>query len=99
MYSSANSGGFKREQNATTPVGSWHLYTLNADYGASSLALHLDGVAVTLQSNGTNLAGSSGIAPDSGTVTMDVAQVIIAHGLTVGQIAQLEAYLLAEAGL
>lgn len=99
MYSSGNSGPFKRQEDADATLGSWHLYTLIAEYGTSALAINVDGVPVTLEANGSNLSGASGIAPDGAQVTMDVGQIIIAHGLTAPEIGQLETYLMDEAGL
>lgn len=99
MYSANNAGGVKWQQDVDHALGTWHLYRLSADYAGNSLEVAIDGSPVTLEANTSNLAGSSGIAPDSGTVTMDVAQIIVAHDLTAPEIAALEAYLMAEAGL
>jgi hypothetical protein len=99
MYSSGNSGAFKRQENVNAVMGAWHLFVLDATYADTALALSRDGTNLTIEANASNLSGGSGITPEGSQCTMDIGQLIIAHGLAAPEVDELVEYLLNEAGL
>jgi hypothetical protein len=97
-YSDNNNNAVKKHHvTAGVPLG-WALYTLTDDGTGGLIALRINGGGQTLVPNAQNISGASGINPD-GTLTTDVAQIIIAHDLTDDELSDLESFVMSEAGI
>lgn len=98
MYSDNNSGPIKHSTSDLQAIpAEWAVYTILGDYAEGELALLRDGVDLPLGADSTGTSAASGIDPD-GHVHMDVAQIIIASGLTTQQVSDLVSFLITEAG-
>lgn len=97
-YSDNNNNAVKKKKVVAGVPLDWALYTVTDDGTGGTLTLMINGSPQAIVTDGTNISGASGLDPD-GTITADVAQLIIAHDLTEDEIADLNSFILAEVGM
>lgn len=93
FYTDNNNGGVK--VRVTTPITlpyGYHSIRVTDDGTGATLAIAVDGAVQTIEPDTQSITGASGINPDQ-TTQADIKEIIVAHDLTSGQIADVEAYL------